>query len=76
MSKVALATVALVASIAGAQGPVQGAPSKPMPEVGSVAPDFTFSAITKDGKKAPAKLSDYKGQTVVLWFFIKARTRG
>ena len=47
-----------------------------MPEVGSNAPNFAFTPVTKDGVGKPKKLSDYKGQTVVLWFFIKARTRG
>lgn len=50
--------------------------AQPTPEVGAVAPNFLFTAITKDGVQKPAKLSDYRGQTVVLWFFIKARTRG
>ena len=46
------------------------------PEVGANAPNFAFTPVTKDGIGKPKKLSDYKGQTVVLWFFIKARTRG
>ena len=47
-----------------------------MPEIGGSAPNFAFTPVTKDGVGKPKKLSDYKGQTVVLWFFIKARTRG
>ena len=77
--RMTLVALVAIASLAGAQQPAAAppqAPALPIPEVGSVAPDFTFEAITKDGKKAPAKLSDYKGQTVVLWFFIRARTRG
>jgi len=50
--------------------------AQPVPEVGAAAPNFRFTAVTKDGIQKPTKLSDYKGQTVVLWFFIKARTRG
>jgi hypothetical protein len=66
------------AMAAGAQQPaVPAEPAPPIPAVGDVAPDFAFRAVTKDGvAPAAAKLSDYRGQTVVLWFFIKARTRG
>ena len=63
--------------------PTSGAPAAaatvaalPIPDVGSNAPNFTFTPVTKDGVGKPEKLSDYKNQTVVLWFFIKARTRG
>jgi hypothetical protein len=49
----------------------------PVPAVGAVAPDFSFRAINREGIAAnPTRLSDYRGQTVVLWFFVKARTRG
>ena len=64
-----------VTATAGAQQPADSTPA--IPEVGSIAPDFTFRPITARGiSERPARLSDYKGQTVVLWFFIKARTRG
>ena len=47
------------------------------PKVGEMAPDFEFTGITRYGKLANAhKLSDFRGQTVVLAFFPKARTRG
>ena len=39
---------------------------------GSQAPGFTVTDLT--GK--PVNLADYKGKTVVLAFFFKARTRG
>ena len=48
----------------------------PMPNVGDMAPDFMFAPITSTGIGPTKKLSDYRGQTVVLWLFIKARTRG
>lgn len=41
-------------------------------EVGDVAPNFTLAANT--GKEV--RLSDYKGRTVVLAFFVKAFTGG
>ena len=53
------------------------APAPPIPAVGDAAPDFSFTPIDRSGiAQAPKKLSDYRGQAVVLWFFIKARTRG
>lgn len=54
------------------------APPPPPPiEVGAVAPDFAMPGATRFGTlRAPVRLSDYKGKTVVLAFFFKARTRG
>ena len=47
------------------------------PEVGQAAPDFSLPGATRFGTlKDPVKLSDYRGQTVVLAFFPKARTKG
>lgn len=46
-------------------------------EVGAVAPDFTLPGATRYGVLAkPIHLSDFKGKTVVLAFFYKARTSG
>ena len=52
-----------------------------LPHFGSItlpdmAPDFMFAPITSTGIGPTKRLSDYRGQTVVLWLFIKARTRG
>jgi hypothetical protein len=52
------------------------ASAMPAPNVGDMAPDFMFAPITSAGIGPTKKLSDYRGQTVVLWLFIKARTRG
>jgi peroxiredoxin Q/BCP len=66
----ALAAAALLAMAAGrllAQSP----------KVGDVAPDFTLKGSTKDGLlPKPIHLADFRGQTVVLAFFPKARTKG
>jgi peroxiredoxin Q/BCP len=52
-------------------------PAPPALEVGAVAPDFALPAATRFGTlKNPVRLSDFKGKTVVLAFFFKARTRG
>jgi hypothetical protein len=55
-----------------------GAPAAaPGLPVGSAAPDFTLTGATRYGLlKAPVRLSDYRGQTVVLAFFYQARTKG
>ena len=80
-----LATMAAVACASSAQLPpltaarrVGGPPGQalPPPAVGDMAPDFMFTPITAAGTGKTMKLSDYRGQTVVLWLFIKARTRG
>jgi hypothetical protein len=55
--------------------PPQSGP--PALEVGAVAPDFSIPGATRFGTlKGPVRLSDFKGKTVVLAFFFKARTRG
>jgi peroxiredoxin Q/BCP len=52
-------------------------PAPPPIAVGSVAPDFSVPGATRYGTvKNPVRLSDFKGKTVVLAFFFKARTRG
>ena len=59
---------------AAATGPGPGANG---PQVGSVAPDFTLPGATRYGQlQNPVKLSDYRGETVVLAFFFQARTKG
>jgi len=70
---------AIVVGAAIAQQPsAPAAPAPPPPlEVGTVAPDFTLPGATRFGAlRAPIRLSDFKGKTVVLAFFFKARTRG
>jgi len=45
--------------------------------VGTVAPDFTLSGATRYGVlRGPVQLADFRGKTVVLAFFFKARTKG
>lgn len=47
------------------------------PTVGQMAPDFTLPGATRYGLLAkPVKLSDFRGQSVVIAFFPKARTKG
>ena len=52
-------------------------PAAPTPEVGSMAPDFTIVGATRYGVlRDSIRLSNFRGQTVVLAFFFKARTKG
>lgn len=45
--------------------------------VGEMAPDIQVVGATRYGVlDEPVKLSDFRGETVVLAFFFKARTRG
>jgi hypothetical protein len=68
----------LLAVPLGAQQTGQQAPAPmPGPAVGTVAPDFEFTGISRYGiLGAKEKLSDLRGSTVVLAFFPKARTKG
>ena len=71
-----VAAAALVAGTANAQQTPAAAPA-PVITVGSVAPDFALRGATRYGLLAtPVRLSDYRGQTVVIAFFYKARTKG
>ncbi len=46
-------------------------------EVGEMAPDFALTGATRYGVlRDSVRLSDYRGKTVVLAFFFRARTRG
>jgi thioredoxin-dependent peroxiredoxin len=78
MTRTLLVTAALLAAGTAAQAQNTPAAQTPAPlEVGAVAPDFTLPGATRYGVlRDPIKLSDFKGKTVVLAFFFKARTRG
>ena len=76
---IALTAAALLsAASANAQQPQPAAAAKtPPPTVGAMAPDFTLPGATRYGVlQKPASLSDYRGKTVVLAFFFRARTKG
>jgi thioredoxin-dependent peroxiredoxin len=69
----------LLASAGSAQQPQPQQPAaQPVgPAVGQAAPDFTVSGATRYGVlRDSVRLSDFRGQTVVLAFFPKARTKG
>ena len=72
-----LASLAIVAApcVLEAQATPAAAPTPLV--VGQMAPDFTLTTVTSSGLTAkPFKLSEHRGETVVLAFFPKARTSG
>ena len=76
-----LAASAAVTAGAEAQQPAQPAQGTPKtsraPAIGSTAPDFALPGATRYGLlDRDVRLSDYRGKTVVLAFFFKARTKG
>ena len=75
-TRLAIAAMLLVAaSAARAQQPAASA--SPLPEVGSLAPDFSLAGATRFGVlRDSLHLSDLRGKTVVLAFFYRARTKG
>jgi peroxiredoxin Q/BCP len=78
MRRLSLAlTLALTPAVLPAQSPARREASPAPLEVGAVAPDFSLPGATRYGRLAqPVHLSDFKGKTVVLAFFFKARTKG
>lgn len=54
-----------------------GAQDSGLLAVGEMAPDFALPGATRYGVlEEPVRLSDYRGETVVLAFFFRVRTRG
>ena len=73
---VSLAAILLAGTAARAQQPAAAA-VYPVPDVGAMAPDITLPGGTRYGLlRDPVHLSDYRGKTVVLAFFYRARTKG
>jgi peroxiredoxin Q/BCP len=76
-TRLALVTMLSAASVARAQQTPAAPAATPAPEVGGLAPDFALPGATRYGTlKDPVRLSDFRGKTVVLAFFYKARTKG
>lgn len=69
LTALAAALIGLAASHAWAQG--DG------PQVGDRAPDFSLPGASRAGVTEKAlRLADFRGQTVVISFFPKARSKG
>lgn len=70
-----------LALLAGALAMVAPAPASAQDSgllaVGEMAPDFALPGATRYGAlRDPVRLSDYRGETVVLAFFFRVRTPG
>ena len=66
----------LLAVLSAAPAATQDSVPPPL-EVGAMAPDFALLGATRYGALAgPIRLSDFRGKTVVLAFFFRARTPG
>jgi peroxiredoxin Q/BCP len=77
MSALGLGGTLLAAPALGQNPPAPAQQQTPPLEVGAVAPDFSLPGATRYGVlREPIRLSDFKGKTVVLAFFFRARTRG
>ena len=73
-----LLVAAALAVAVGMAAPDPGTAQEPsLIEVGAMAPDFELTGATRHGVlRDRIKLSDYRGETVVLAFFFRVRTRG
>lgn len=62
---------------AGAQESPAATQQEQGPAIGEQAPEFSLTGASRTGvRPRPVKLRDFKGKTVVLAFFYKARTKG
>ena len=76
MGRLSVAGALAVAIGMGAPGTVTAQETN-LIEVGAMAPDFELTGATRHGVlRDNIKLSDYRGETVVLAFFFRVRTRG
>ena len=76
MKHLKFALAVTFALVVPAPAAAQDAPAT-VAAVGDAAPDFELPAATRYGVLAePFRLSDYRGSTVVLAFFPRARTKG
>ncbi len=78
VSVMAGAALLLAAPALWAQaGPAAPPSPYPLLDVGAAPPDFTLPGATRFGVlRDPVRLSSFHGRTVVLAFFIRARTKG
>lgn len=67
----------LLAGAFGMVNPTDGVAQNSLIAVGEMAPDFALPGATRYGALAePVRLSDYRGETVVISFFFRVRTPG
>ena len=76
-ARLAVAVTLGAASAVSTTATTAQAQTAPALKVGDMAPDFTVAWVTSGGlEKKPFKLSEHRGETVILAFFPKARTSG
>jgi len=76
-AQLAVSLMVAAASMAVAQQQPAPGSAATAPNVGQMAPDFTLPGASRYGLlKEAVKLSDLRGQTVVVAFFPAARTKG
>ncbi len=69
--------LALLAGVLATGTPPTEAAAQQLLAVGQMAPDFALPGATRYGPLAnPLRLSDFRGETVVLAFFFRVRTPG
>lgn len=69
--------IAVSVSLIGAGGVAAQQTAAPGPAVGQMAPVFAVQGATRHGiLRDSIRLSEFRGKTVVLAFFFKARTKG
>ena len=67
----------LAAAFMAAPNPAAAQDEQDFLAIGEAAPDIEVQGATRHGVlEEPVRLSDYRGETVVLAFFFRARTRG
>lgn len=72
-----LCALALAIALAFFSAPADAQVEPNLLAVGSEAPDFSLPGVTRYGAlRDPVRLSDYRGDVVVIAFFFKVRTRG
>lgn len=74
-----LALMSLLAGVVAFSAPTDSAAQEESNflAAGEMAPDIQMTGATRYGVVAdPIQLSDFRGETVVLAFFFRARTRG
>ena len=73
-----LLTTGLLAGTLASFGAAPGSAQEiDLMDVGEMAPDIEFVGASADGvMEGTRRLSEYRGETVVLAFFFRARTRG
>ncbi len=78
VSRLRSVAAALASALAAVPGTVSAQEAQPQTlGVGSAAPDFELVGSTRFGVlREPVRLSDFRGKTVVLAFFFRARTPG